>query len=252
MQRFFFSFSVLVFVMTLAGCTRQPPQPPQPPNPKPEQVVQAQRAQQNIAHASEERASKKTAGSVGDSAHKQQAAAQAAQAEPGGGHDCNDGNKLSARGQVAMNQALSKPPEKPGKGGPEVDMTLGKPLRKLQEVSIAKLFANPKGYEGKAVRVTGEIKDMCFHMRAWMGLIEKGEDRALRVFTAPNFRVPSMSVGRKVVAEGVIELVTLKKNQIEHFKQERHKFLSDKEFKAQSVQRPMLRAFGAQFFGRDS
>jgi len=124
---------------------------------------------------------------------------------------------------------------------------LGKALAGAEEVAVADLLKDPAAYEGKVVRVSGQVQDFCSHRRAWFGVTAKDGQQMLRVFTAPRFQVPADCKGKTATAEGKVELLTLNPEDIKHYAKE-HKFLSEKELEAgKSIKRPLIRAFGAEF-----
>jgi len=124
---------------------------------------------------------------------------------------------------------------------------LGKALAGAEEVAVADLLKDPAAYEGKVVRVSGQVQDFCSHRRAWFGVTAKDGQQMLRVFTAPRFQVPADCKGKTVTAEGKVELITLKPEDAQHYAKE-HKFLSKEEIESGiPIKRPLLRAFGAEF-----
>jgi len=129
---------------------------------------------------------------------------------------------------------------------PEVEK-LGKALAGAEEVAVLDLLKNPDAYEGKTVRVSGEVHDFCHHQRAWFGVSSADGQYMIRVFTAPRFQVPADCKGKQAVAEGKVELITLKPEDAKHYA-ESHKFLSEKELESgKPIKRPLIRAFGAEF-----
>jgi hypothetical protein len=123
---------------------------------------------------------------------------------------------------------------------------LGKDLAGAEEVAVADLLKDPKAYEGKTVRVAGEVEDFCHHKRAWFGVTAKEGKGMIRVFTMPRFEVPMDCKGKQAVAEGKVEVITIDPEQVEHYGKE-HKFLAGVTVKeGEPVLRPIVRAFGAE------
>lgn len=124
---------------------------------------------------------------------------------------------------------------------------LGMALAGAEEVAVADLLKDPAAFEGKTVRVSGEVKDFCHHQRAWFGVSAQDGRQMLRVFAAPRFSAPADCKGKTVVAEGKVELITLKPEDAKHYARE-HKFLTKEEIESgKPIQRPLIRAFGAEF-----
>jgi hypothetical protein len=134
----------------------------------------------------------------------------------------------------------------PAKQAPE-EVKLGMALAGAEQVAVADLLKDPAAYEGKTVRVSGQIKDFCSHRRAWFGVSTKDGRQMIRVFAAPRFTAPADCKGKTVVAEGKVELITLKPDDAQHYAKE-HKFLTKEEIESgKPIRRPLIRAFGAVF-----
>jgi hypothetical protein len=150
---------------------------------------------------------------------------------------------------LGCEKKAEKPEESPAPAAPakqEVEK-LGMALAGAEEVAVMDLLKNPDAYEGKTVRVSGKVKDFCHHRRAWFGVSSKDGQYMVRVFAAPRFQAPADCVGKNVVAEGKVELITLKPEDAKHYA-ESHKFLSEKELESgKPIKRPLIRAFGAEF-----
>jgi hypothetical protein len=135
-------------------------------------------------------------------------------------------------------------PKEPAAPPPPKVEKLGKALAGAEEVAIADLFKDPAAFEGKVV---GVVQDFCHHRRAWFGVTAKDGERMLRVFAAPRFQVPADCKGKTATAEGKVELITLKPEDAQHYAKE-HKFLTKEEIDSgKPIQRPLIRAFGAEF-----
>ena len=138
--------------------------------------------------------------------------------------------------------------EEPAKpAAPEAKIEkIGKALAGAEEVAVLDLLKNPDAYDGKTIRVSGKVHDFCHHRRAWFGVSSADGQYMVRVFTAPRFQAPADCVGKHAVAEGKVELITLKPEDAKHYA-ESHKFLSEKELEAgKPIKRPLIRAFGAE------
>jgi hypothetical protein len=140
--------------------------------------------------------------------------------------------------------ACRKETEEPAE--PEA-VKLGMALAGAEQVAVADLLKDPAAYEGKTVRVSGQVKDFCHHRRAWFGVSTRDGRQMIRVFAAPRFKAPADCKGRTVAAEGKVELVTLNPDDAQHYARE-HKFLTKEEIESgKPVKRPLIRAFGAEF-----
>lgn len=124
---------------------------------------------------------------------------------------------------------------------------LGVRLVMSEQTSVADLLAHPKKYEGKTVRVAGEVEDFCHHRRAWFAISADDGEGMIRVFAVPKFRAPADCKGKHAVAEGKVEVRTLTPEQVEHFGKE-HVFLKGvKVEEGKPVYRPVIMALGAEF-----
>lgn len=150
---------------------------------------------------------------------------------------------------LACEKKAEKPEEPAAPPAPakQEAVKLGMALAGAEEVAVMDLLKNPAAYEGKIIRVSGAVKDFCHHKRAWFGVSSADGQYMVRVFSAPRFQAPMDCVGKQVVAEGKVELITLDAEAAKHYA-EAHKFLSKEELESGiSIKRPLIRAFGAEF-----
>ncbi len=114
-------------------------------------------------------------------------------------------------------------------------------------VSIAALLNDPSSYQGKTVRVEGDVSAMCHHRRAWFSVQPEGarDGSHIRVLTVPTFLVPPGSVGRKARAEGRVELVEVPASARRHYEAEHG--LQHAHGSGAPGRQIVLRAFGAEF-----
>ncbi|MBW2524617.1 MAG: DUF4920 domain-containing protein [Deltaproteobacteria bacterium] len=132
-------------------------------------------------------------------------------------------------------------------GAAEAVQKLGARLVLSEQTAVADLMRDPKAYEGKTVRVSGEVEDFCHHRRTWFAVSAPDGKGMVRVFAAPKFRAPADCKGKTAVAEGTVEVREIPAEQIEHFGKE-HKFLQGVEIEeGKPVLRPVIRALGAEF-----
>lgn len=94
----------------------------------------------------------------------------------------------------------------------------GAPLGASTSVQVAQIMENPKSYEGQTLTVEGQIARVCKAKGCWMELTEKEGDPGVRItFKDYGFFVPTDSQGKKVKAEGKVELKVLPKTDVDHF-----------------------------------
>ncbi|MBI4853703.1 MAG: DUF4920 domain-containing protein [Acidobacteria bacterium] len=85
-------------------------------------------------------------------------------------------------------------------------------------VQVTQVMESPKSYEGKTLTVEGQIARVCQAKGCWMELTEKEGDPGMRItFKDYGFFVPTDSQGKKVKAEGKVELKVLPKDEVEHY-----------------------------------
>jgi len=91
----------------------------------------------------------------------------------------------------------------------------GEPLGHSPVVSLRDIARHPKRFAGRTVIVEGTIKAVCQKKGCWMEL--KGRSAGLRVtFKDYGFFVPKDSRGKRVRAEGIVEVKTLSKADADH------------------------------------
>ncbi|MBN2493327.1 MAG: hypothetical protein JXR96_01945 [Deltaproteobacteria bacterium] len=135
---------------------------------------------------------------------------------------------------------------RPAPAGP-LDVELGEPLQGAARVSVEALLDDPAAWEGKRVRVEGEVRDMCFHRRGWFGVASADGQKVIRVMTAPRFQVPAGAIGARAEAEGKVKVITLPASEIAHYKKV-HKFVSEKELASEGpIRQAVIVAAGAEF-----
>lgn len=124
---------------------------------------------------------------------------------------------------------------------------VGSPLAEAPAVKVADLVAKPADFQGKTVRLEGNVSAMCTHRRGWFAVQDEG-DRAgtyVRVLTAPQFLVPAGSIGKKARTEGVVEVIRVNHNDAKHFEQGHQ--LPHKADETGAIKAVVVRATGAEF-----
>lgn len=80
-------------------------------------------------------------------------------------------------------------------------------------VAIGEILANPERFEGKRVLVTGRVSAVCPKRGCWMEL-EDSQSRKIQVKVEDGVIVfPTSLVNREVVAEGIVEILNLSREQ---------------------------------------
>ena len=89
---------------------------------------------------------------------------------------------------------------------------LGEDLQTLPVTSAQDILERPDDFIGKTVRVEGEVLDVCPRKGCWAEI--RDEDRTLRIKVKDDVIVfPADSVGRVMVAEGVVEAIDQSREQ---------------------------------------
>ena len=97
----------------------------------------------------------------------------------------------------------------------------GAALSNAKTVSLAKVLASPAKYAGKTVKVEGVITRACKMEGCWMQLAPTTTGKAVMIkFKDHKFFVPLKSAGAMAKAEGVLEVKTLSKEEVEHLMNE--------------------------------
>ncbi len=94
----------------------------------------------------------------------------------------------------------------------------GTPLGNTTLVKASQVMENPKSYDGKTLIVEGKIARVCQAKGCWMEITEKEGEAGMRItFKDYGFFVPIDSSGKKVKAEGKVELKVLPKGEVDHY-----------------------------------
>ena len=86
----------------------------------------------------------------------------------------------------------------------EMDMaqTFGGKVTMENAVTIADIYASPEKYEGKEIRIDGEIKQVCQHKGCWIKMSD-GEKELIVRFKDYGFFVPKDAATAKVTIQGI-------------------------------------------------
>jgi hypothetical protein len=98
---------------------------------------------------------------------------------------------------------------------------------------IADIVADPRGFDGRRVRVTGEVEGVCPMKGCWMNL--RQGDAVVQIKVEDDVIVfPADAVGDEATAEGVVELLEMSRD--EYVAWQRHLAEElDRDFDPQSV-----------------
>ncbi|HZH33709.1 MAG TPA: DUF4920 domain-containing protein [Pyrinomonadaceae bacterium] len=126
---------------------------------------------------------------------------------------------------VAQEEMNSKgQPVVKSKDNAPVELKTGETIRRgaaltgnAKKVSLAKVMKDPQKYAGKAVRVEGLIVRSCKKEGCWAELAANKDAKPVRVtFGDHAFFIPLNAAGMTAKAEGVFEVKTLSKEQVDH------------------------------------
>lgn len=94
----------------------------------------------------------------------------------------------------------------------------GKPFAvKDAPLPIAKVISKPGAYEGKTVKVSGVVTQVCQAKGCWFEVAEKDGSKGARIKSADySIFVPKDSAGRHAVVEGTFNVTTLSKEAAQH------------------------------------
>lgn len=91
-----------------------------------------------------------------------------------------------------------------------VGTSYGAGVKLAETTPIDKILADPKAFQGKAVRVEGMITDVCPKRGCWLELAGSGPGKKLRFKVTDGEMVfPMDSKGKRAVAEGVVAVSEL-------------------------------------------
>ena len=96
-------------------------------------------------------------------------------------------------------------------------------LADAQAVPVAKVLANPAAYEGKYVRIVGDVNKVCTRKGCWLEMADAQSNKPLFVkFTCPvdGRLIPMAAVGKPVVVEGTVMVKEISEADARHLKEE--------------------------------
>jgi len=127
-------------------------------------------------------------------------------------------------------------------------MTDGLPLTPIET-----LLEDPRSWEGKRVRIAGEVTGVCAKKGCWMDLTS-AQDTTLRVKVDDDVIVfPRDAVGRAAEAEGTVEILEMDRETYEswlrHVAEEEGRAFAPSEIGEGPYERIQLRGMGAEIAG---
>jgi len=90
-------------------------------------------------------------------------------------------------------------------------------------VQVAAVLASPKDFDGKPVRVQGEIVSVCARKGCWIRMAPRGSEQNVFVkFTCPvqGRLIPMEAVGHQALVEGVVTIETVSEEDARHYAEE--------------------------------
>lgn len=113
-------------------------------------------------------------------------------------------------------QALAAPATQPTNW-----VAYGEPMKLTDEANVdaAKVLADVKAYDGKTVRLTGEVVTVCKKKGCWLKLSSNGSPLNIFVeFTCPieGRLIPVEAVGKPVIVEGKLTVATIDEDEARH------------------------------------
>jgi hypothetical protein len=92
-----------------------------------------------------------------------------------------------------------------------------------QTVSAIEVLGNIDKYDGKVLRVSGKIAEVCAHKGCWIRLAGPGGGETLFVkFTCPvsGRLVPMEAVGREAIVHGTLQVAEISEAEARHYKED--------------------------------
>lgn len=96
-------------------------------------------------------------------------------------------------------------------------------LADADTVSVGKVLANPSAYEGKTIRVAGQVKEVCGEMGCWLTLADRDTKESIFVkFVCPieGRLIPLDAVGKQGVVEGSLKVSEIDEGEARHIAEE--------------------------------
>ncbi|MBI2568512.1 MAG: DUF4920 domain-containing protein [Candidatus Schekmanbacteria bacterium] len=112
----------------------------------------------------------------------------------------------------------------------------GAPLKPGDEVALSALLGDPQSFQGRAVRTSGIVSQVCQNRGCWMELTPRDGGRGIRVtFKDYAFFVPRDAKSAAATCEGEVVVETLSAADAEHLKSEGATVATDENGAAREV-----------------
>jgi hypothetical protein len=107
----------------------------------------------------------------------------------------------------------------PAAAGKAAPTRFGAPLSAEPAISAKDLLADPKKYDGKDIKLTGQVSGVCQNKGCWMtiGTGEPGGTTVRVRFKDYAFFVPKDCMGKTAVVQGHFKLTTLSVAEAQHY-----------------------------------
>lgn len=134
-------------------------------------------------------------------------------------------NDLCAQSTRPKAKAATRTTSQPGKGeeafaGAKLDdkafAHFGEGVHAGKSLTVAEVLAEPEAFDGKQIRVTGNINSVCQTKGCWMYVGEAKSEIMVR-FKDYGFFMPLDSAGKQVVFEGVFKITEQSVAQQKHY-----------------------------------
>ncbi|TWT45672.1 hypothetical protein RAS1_21000 [Phycisphaerae bacterium RAS1] len=99
-----------------------------------------------------------------------------------------------------------------------------------KKVSVDKVLSKPQEYEGKVIRVSGTVTEVCQSKGCWMTIADnKGEEGLFVKFTCPveGVLIPPDAVGHKATVEGQLVIKEVSEGDARHQAEEAGKSVEE-------------------------
>ncbi len=101
----------------------------------------------------------------------------------------------------------------------------GEPMRlpETDTLPLEKVLAQPTEFDGKFIRVSGTVSQVCEAMGCWMEMKDAASGKTLFVkFTCPTEGrlIPMDAIGHQAVVEGKLDVTQISEDEARHYKEE--------------------------------
>lgn len=91
----------------------------------------------------------------------------------------------------------------------------GEKITLTEQTDLAAILANPEGFVGKRVLVSGEVVDICEMKGCWIDIVGSNPDEKIKVKVEDDVIVfPQTAKGKTALVEGEVELLNRSKEEV--------------------------------------